>query len=138
VKLAVVPSNARMTLDGALLSSPYDARLSRDTKVHTVRVEAPGYEPVVESIKFEADIDRTFTMTKAAASQKPAAATPPGGRGAWGYRPPTKPTAPEATTAPPPPPPTAQPTAAPAAHPTTKPTNKPTIDTTEDPWQKKP
>ena len=135
VKLSAVPTNARMTLDGALLASPYDARLARDGKPHTLRVEAPGYEPMVETVKFEADVDRTFTMTKAAPSGKPVAQAP---HGTWG-RPAPKSAPTQENTAPPPPPPPPPPTTpTAAAHPTTKSTSKPMIDTSEDPWNKKP
>ena len=83
IKLTVSPPSARITIDGAPVSSPYLANVPRDSRAHISRVEAPGLEPHAEIVRYEGDITMLVTLTKsaetiAAVSAAPATAkTPP-------------------------------------------------------------
>jgi eukaryotic-like serine/threonine-protein kinase len=68
VKLTVVPSNAQITIDGAPVPSPYLGTVARDTRDHLVRVEAPGFDPHSEIVRFEGDVTMMVTLTKPAAT----------------------------------------------------------------------
>ncbi len=144
VKLSATPASAKLLLDGRLVDSPYEARLPRDTLEHTVRVEAPGFDPQVEKIRFDSDVTMVFNLTKTTAVSSAAATnnTTRTAKPTWPPpqppQPATKPTATAPTTPHDPPPPSAAPTHAPA--PTAPPANKapkPDIDK-GDPWGNNP
>jgi serine/threonine-protein kinase len=75
IKLTVSPPTAQITIDGAPVSSPYLANVPRDPRDHIIRVEAPGYEPHAEIVRYEGDITMLVTLSKptAAASATPSA-----------------------------------------------------------------
>ena len=51
--------NARKSLGSALqISVPVDGA------VHTLRAEAPGFEPFIKSVKLEADVDITVSLSR--------------------------------------------------------------------------
>jgi serine/threonine protein kinase len=143
VKVTTVPANAQITIDGVPVLSPYESRLARDKRDHVVRVEAPGFDPHLETIRLEGDVVMTVTLTKAVATA-PGAST--GGQSsgmsaAARWVPPTVPKAgPTPPTSPTPPtggavtPATAPPPAVPAsAAPVEHKGPKPVIDK-GDPW----
>lgn len=130
VKVKAAPVSAKIQIDGVQVPSPYEARLARDGRDHVVRVDAPGFEPHLESVRFDNDVTMVVTLTKPAATAPTASAAPPpppGPQPRW--VPPPKPTVTAAvaptpvTAAPPPPPP-------PSANKTGP---KPVIDK-GDPW----
>ena len=138
LKLTAVPAIAQVSIDGAPVTAPYDARLPRDKRDHLVRVEAPGFEPHVETVRFESDVTMAVVLTKpaGAASASAAAQSPTAPTARWTPPPagPKGPTAPPSASPPPvvaavPPPPVTPPPAGSAAHKGPK----PEIDK-GDPW----
>jgi len=54
VKIDVWPTNARVTLDGAILPRvPFDAEVTKDTAFHHLDVTAEGYAPVKQALQFD-------------------------------------------------------------------------------------
>ncbi len=68
VKLTAAPGSAQITVDGVPVSSPYLANVPRDSRDHLIRVEAPGFDPHVEMVRFEGDITMLVTLTKPVAT----------------------------------------------------------------------
>jgi len=146
LQLSTTPADAHIIVDGTIVSSPYDARVPADGKIHIVRVEANGYEPRVETIRYDSDVSFSLALRPSGADEDeakraPTAANTVASKGgptpaAW---PPTSATAPIATvareTA------TVHPSTTGATPVVTRPSTsgsakppKPTIDTSEDPW----
>ena len=128
VKISTNPAIAQVSIDGAPLATPADARMPRDGRDHLVRVEAPGFEPHVETVRFENDLAMSVVLTtRAAAVASVASPRPTQTAQKWW---------------PPPPPPTAKPTAVPppptaTVAPTSTGSSKPKITITgigDDPW----
>jgi eukaryotic-like serine/threonine-protein kinase len=126
VSFSAVPSTASITVDGNAVPSPFRGRYPTDAKEHTLRVEASGYEPHVETMRFDRDLSISVTLVRARVTPPPQAAAP-------GWRPPVRPTNPAGPTTAAPPPATT--TVAPAPSGKTH-TPKPDIDNT-DPWGNK-
>ena len=124
IQLAVstTPGTARVTLDGIAMTNPVDRRVPRDAREHVVRVEANGFEPFVENVRFERDAVLTVTLVRAA-SRPPPPPSPPVGVWKPGPRPAS--THEQAAT-----PAAVAPTSSPAmpATPSAKPRPKPDID----------
>jgi serine/threonine-protein kinase len=56
--IQVRPENATLTLDGKRLSSnPFIARVPKDSKAHTLRVSAVGYESVERTLSYGSDLN---------------------------------------------------------------------------------
>ena len=136
LRISMTPPTALVTIDGAPVAAPSDAKMPRDGKEHQVRVEAAGFEPHVETVRFDNDLALSIVLparpTAAAPSGKPAA-PPPTQR--WWPPPPTttpppKTTATTTLTAPPP----TTTVATPAASGSAKGT-KIVIDPKDDPWK---
>jgi len=72
VKVTALPATAQITIDGAVVSSAVESHMPRDKRDHLVRVEAPGFDPHVETVRFESDVTMMVTLTKPTA---PAAGT---------------------------------------------------------------
>jgi eukaryotic-like serine/threonine-protein kinase len=123
VKVSVIPATAHISLDGTAVPSPFAGHYPRDTKEHTLKIEAPGFEPHVESFKFEKDVTKSISLNRARAT---AAAGP----APW--RPPPRPTGGAPATTPNPGTTTAAPGPAPPPAPSGK--VKPDIDQ-RDPWK---
>ncbi len=135
LKVSTTPAAAQVSIDGAPLATPADARVPRDGKDHVVRVESVGFEPHTETVRFENDVALTVVLTAPAVA--PVVRPQPS--------PPLSPPPPTRRS----PPPTAvatTPTAAPpvvanapgfggSASSGTKPAGKVTIDLKEDPWK---
>jgi len=79
VKVTAAPPSAQITVDGAPVPSPYEARVARDTREHVLRVEAAGFEPHVETVRFDSDVTMVVTLTSARRTSGPATARPHGG-----------------------------------------------------------
>jgi serine/threonine-protein kinase len=86
VSISASPSNARISVDGNSVFSPYEAKLERSATPHVVRIEADGYEPQTKSIVFDRDLTLSVALDKpvAVAADRPATAAPamPGAGGA--------------------------------------------------------
>jgi serine/threonine protein kinase len=142
VKVTAMPPTAQITIDGALVASPYESHVPRDKRDHIVRVEAPGFDTHLETIRFEGDVTMTVTLTKAVITAPGASAGGQSSSGAAAARwaPPVVkagPTPPASST-PPVPAAVAPPTAAPPAVSASSPSAvrkgpKPDIDK-GDPW----
>jgi serine/threonine-protein kinase len=129
IKLKAVPSSARITIDGAPVSSPYEASVPRDARERKIQVEAPGFESQSETVKFDSDVAMVLTLKSSAHSPAPRW-TPPVVKPSPGPREVAAP--PPVAVAPTPPPPPA--TSPPAPLGPTK-VAKPEIDK-GDPWAK--
>jgi hypothetical protein len=58
------PAHARLFLDGVpLKDNPATLRRSSDDKRHALRVEAPGYAPLVRTIELSRDVAKEFELT---------------------------------------------------------------------------
>jgi serine/threonine-protein kinase len=80
------PAHARLLLDGIPLKEN-PARLQRtpDDKRHVLRVEAPGYAPLVRTIELSRDVAKEFELTPEATRVMVASPKPPPGRDdPWG------------------------------------------------------
>jgi eukaryotic-like serine/threonine-protein kinase len=106
IKVRVAPATAHISIDGAPVPTPYEARLARDMHDHLLRVEAPGFEPHVQNVRFDSDVTMVVTLTKPAPSASASAAVT------------APPTPPPARWVPPVAPPKAQTSAAPTSPPT--------------------
>ena len=74
LKLTVVLPNALVSIDGAPVATPSDARFPRDGREHQVRVEAAGFEPHVESLQLDNDLAMSVVLTNV---RPPAGKKPP-------------------------------------------------------------
>lgn len=137
IKLTAVPATAQITVDGALVGSPYEASLPRDTRDHVVHVEAAGFEPHSEMVRFESDVAMVVAL-KALAPTPPKSATTTGhAPPRWSPPPPVVKAPPVTAPVPPPPPVVTAPSAAPPPPPPAASSKvaKPEIDK-GDPWGK--
>lgn len=77
------PSTARVFIDGAEVTNPYEGRVPHDARTHVIRVEAPGYEATEEEVAFDKDLAVHLALEKT--TVKASAASPPtgAGRAAW-------------------------------------------------------
>jgi eukaryotic-like serine/threonine-protein kinase len=56
ISIAAHPGHSAVYLDGVRVgSNPFSATLPSDTKVHELRVEAPGFEPLTRELHLDAD-----------------------------------------------------------------------------------
>ncbi len=79
VKIDVWPTNARVTLDGAILPRvPFDAEVAKDSAFHHLDVTAEGYAPVKQALQFDQDREVKIVLERAQAVVAP---TPQGRRG---------------------------------------------------------
>jgi len=79
VKIDVWPTNARVTLDGAILPRvPFDAEVAKDTAFHHLDVTAEGYAPVKQALQFDQDREVKIVLER---EQAVVAPTPPFRRG---------------------------------------------------------
>jgi hypothetical protein len=66
VKISAHPKYATLILDGEILSAnPYVRTMRRDNAEHTVRAEAPGYEPLLRRIVLDRDSYIALTLDPA-------------------------------------------------------------------------
>jgi serine/threonine-protein kinase len=66
VLLATRPPHAALFLDGQRLpENPHGSRRPRDTNVHRVRAEAPGFLPAEVEVSFESDLDLDLRLEPA-------------------------------------------------------------------------
>jgi hypothetical protein len=71
LQVRALPASARITLDdGRQLENPYLGSVDRDDREHRVRVEAEGYEPTEERVRFDKDVALDIKL-------QPIAAAPP-------------------------------------------------------------
>ena len=72
VRLEIVasPANATLLLDGKPLVNPYVGAFPRDTKVHDLFVDAPGFATLTQQVAADRDLNLRVNLT-------PARATPP-------------------------------------------------------------
>jgi eukaryotic-like serine/threonine-protein kinase len=77
VNVAVDPPHARVFLDERLSSSPLVGQFARDSVDHVLRVEATGYEPRAETLRFDRDVNLMIKLSKSASSSARAMAPPP-------------------------------------------------------------
>ena len=134
VKISTTPPAARVSIDGAPVATPADAKMPRDGREHLVRVEAQGFESHVESVRFDNDVAMSvvLTMLPPAAPVGSHVATPPPTATTPRWTPPApvtvvRPIVTAVTTA------STAPTVVPTPSASNKP--KPIIDLKEDPWQ---
>jgi serine/threonine-protein kinase len=65
ISASAQPPEASWYLDDQKLdSNPLQLSVPVDGAVHTLRAEAPGFEPFVKSVKLEADVDVTVSLTR--------------------------------------------------------------------------
>lgn len=69
MKLTIEPKDARLWVDGIRIATPVDAKVRRDGREHTVRVEAPGYAAKETKVRFEEDSAATLTLLPATLPQ---------------------------------------------------------------------
>jgi hypothetical protein len=80
VAITATPANAKITVDGKDVFTPYEAKLERSTAPHQVRIEADGFEPQTKSVVFDRDLTLSVALNKlpAPTSTAPAVkASPP-------------------------------------------------------------
>ena len=127
VRITTTPPTALVSVDGAPLVSPSDAKVPRDGRDHALRVEAVGFDPHVETVRFESDLALAVVLT----ATKPAATAvsrPTAPTQKWWPPPPAVPAKTTTATAPPVPQPPAAPSSS-AKGP------KLILDTKDDPWK---
>jgi hypothetical protein len=57
VSIDALPAGAKIFLDGvALATNPYEAEHPRDTRLHSIRIEAPGYRPQSSRVAFSGPV----------------------------------------------------------------------------------
>jgi hypothetical protein len=57
VSIDAFPAGAKIFLDDvALATNPYEAEHPRDTRSHTIRIEAPGYKPQSSRVAFSGPV----------------------------------------------------------------------------------
>jgi serine/threonine protein kinase len=100
--LTVLPETARVTLDGAPLSTPFSGEFRADRMLHQLVVRAEGYRPLKQLIAFDRDSTLQVTL-----DHVPPPSPPPSRRSRAESNPPPPSTAP-----------VAEPVAAPAVAPT--------------------
>ena len=67
LQLSAMPASARVSIDDrAFESLPVELLVARDGEPHRIRIEAEGYEPKTESLRFDRDLRATFTLNKRA------------------------------------------------------------------------
>lgn len=100
VQLRTSPATARLLLDGvALPSNPHVASIRKESVVHQVRAEAPGYVTKTEVVVFDHDVDLVLTLDRASVANsgpaaplaRPAAPPSPDGSPEAPASPPSKP-----------------------------------------------
>jgi serine/threonine-protein kinase len=65
VRLRTTTAGARFRVDdGPALENPFLGRFPRDDREHTIRVEAPGYEPQTRTMRFAEDVDLDLTLPR--------------------------------------------------------------------------
>jgi hypothetical protein len=63
INASALPSGATWFLDDQKSeSNPLQTSVAKDGQLHTLRAEAPGYQPFVKSFRFDADIDITVAL----------------------------------------------------------------------------
>jgi len=68
--IQVRPTAARIFLDGVPVSAgAYDGKLAKDNGTHRIRVEAPGFVPMEQSITASADMIVSLALEREARSQ---------------------------------------------------------------------
>jgi serine/threonine-protein kinase len=68
VRISTTPVSAEVTIDRAPVATPADAVMPRDRRDHLVRIEAPGFDPVTETVRFDNDVTMAVVLTKPAAA----------------------------------------------------------------------
>lgn len=87
IRVSVTPESAKLTLDGkAIKDIPYVDLVPRDGQEHTLRAEAPGYEPESRVVKFDRELNEAIVLRKSTAGNVRGPVAPP---------PPPKPEEPE-------------------------------------------
>ncbi len=77
VKIDVWPTNARVTLDGAILPRvPFDAEVAKDTAFHHLGVTADGYVPVKQALQFDQDREVKIVLEREKATPPTPAPAP--------------------------------------------------------------
>jgi serine/threonine-protein kinase len=76
ISIAAHPSHAAVYLDGVrVASNPFSATLPIDAKLHELRVEAPGFEPLTRELHLDAD--QEFDVALATRSPEHVESAPP-------------------------------------------------------------
>jgi serine/threonine protein kinase len=55
LSIQVTPSDAKVTLDGAPLATPFSGKFRKDEALHHLEIEAEGYRPSKQLLAFDAD-----------------------------------------------------------------------------------
>ncbi len=81
VHITVTPPGARILLDGiAMGSNPFDGKLVKDSAMHRLQVDAPGFQAQGRMVSLASDLDLTITLLpreKAATSATSSQPAPP-------------------------------------------------------------
>ena len=64
VRVVAIPPTAQVTIDNKPVGSGSEVTMPRDRREHVVRVEATGFDPVNETVRFENDIMLNVVLTK--------------------------------------------------------------------------
>jgi serine/threonine-protein kinase len=57
IYIVAIPPEATISVDGTAMSAnPYTGRRRPDGRDHRVRIEAPGYEPVEQTVRYDRDV----------------------------------------------------------------------------------
>jgi serine/threonine-protein kinase len=57
IYIVAIPPEATISVDGSAMSAnPYTGRRKLDGRDHRVRIEAPGYEPVEQTVRYDRDV----------------------------------------------------------------------------------
>lgn len=68
LKILATPAEAQLFLDDRpLATGPYQGQLPKDDAAHTLRIEAPGYEPETRSVQLDRDASIEVVLQKSAA-----------------------------------------------------------------------
>jgi hypothetical protein len=70
VSISVTPADAKLLLDGVVVTNPYSVQRPSDQAEHTLVAEASGYAPLKRNVQFERDL----TVVLALAPLPPAVA----------------------------------------------------------------
>jgi hypothetical protein len=62
--VAVTPSFAKLRLDGDPIENPFVAQLPIDDREHELKVTAPGFTPVVRTLRFQHDLELKLVLNR--------------------------------------------------------------------------
>jgi hypothetical protein len=62
VHIAATPPGARISVDGIQVENPFESKLVKDSAMHRLLVDAPGFLSQGRMVAFDSDVDLTITL----------------------------------------------------------------------------